>query len=128
LAIRKFAQLIQEEKELPVFGDGGMSRDYTYVTDVVWAIERALESSYPFEVFNVGNSRPVRLDYMIETLENFLGKKAKKVFLPAPPGDMPATFASLDKCRKMLGYSPKVTFEDGMRVFVDWFKETGTGV
>jgi UDP-glucuronate 4-epimerase len=122
LAIRRFAQLIQEGRELPVFGDGSMSRDYTYVTDVVSAIDRALACSYPFEIFNVGNSRPVRLDYMIDTLQSALGKKAMRKFLPIPPGDMPVTFASLDKSRKLLGYSPKVSFEEGMRLFVDWFK------
>jgi UDP-glucuronate 4-epimerase len=123
LAIRKFAQLIQEGKELPVFGDGRMSRDYTYVSDVVSAIDRALECSFPFEVFNLGNSRPVRLDYMIETLESTLGRKARKIFLPTPPEDMPVTFASLDKSRKLLGYSPAVSFEEGIRCFVDWFKK-----
>ena len=122
LAIRKFAQLMQEEKELPVFGDGSMSRDYTYVSDVVAAIDRALECSYPFEIFNLGNSRPVRLDYMIETLESALGKKARRIFLPTAPEDMPITFASLEKSRRLLGYSPKVSFEEGIRLFVDWFK------
>jgi UDP-glucuronate 4-epimerase len=122
LAIRKFAQLIQEGKELPVFGDGSMSRDYTYVTDVVSAIDQALECDYPFEIFNVGNSRPVRLDYMIETLESALSKKARRIFLPTAPEDMPVTFASLEKSRRLLGYSPKVSFEEGMRLFVDWFR------
>ncbi|MGD0458764.1 MAG: SDR family NAD(P)-dependent oxidoreductase [Terriglobia bacterium] len=122
LAIRKFAQLIQEGKELPVFGDGSMSRDYTYVTDVVSAIELALECDYPFEIFNVGNSHPVRLDYMIETLESAFGKKARRILLPTAPGDMPVTFASLEKSRRLLGYSPKVSFEEGMRLFVDWFR------
>jgi UDP-glucuronate 4-epimerase len=122
LAIRKFAQLIQEGKELPVFGDGSMSRDYTYVTDVVSALELALECDYPFEVFNVGNSRPVRLDYMIETLESALGKTAMRLYLPGQTVDMPVTFASLDKSRRQLGYSPKVSFEEGVRLFVDWFR------
>ena len=89
---------------------------------MVSAIELALECDYPFEVFNVGNSRPVRLDYMIETLESAFGKKARRVFLPTPPGDMPVTFASLDKSRRLLGYSPKVSFEEGIRLFVEWFK------
>jgi UDP-glucuronate 4-epimerase len=127
LAIRRFAQLIEGGRELPVFGDGSMSRDYTYVSDVVSAIDRALACSYPFEIFNVGNSRPVRLDYMIETLESALGKKAIRKVLPIPPEDMPVTFASLDKARKLLGYSPKVSFEEGMRLFVDWFKGQGLG-
>lgn len=123
LAIRRFAQLIQEGKELPVFGDGSMSRDYTYVSDVVAAIDRALECRYAFDVFNVGNSRPVRLDYMIETLEGALGKKAPRKFLATPPGDMLLTVASLEKSRRLLGYNPVVSFEDGIRRFVDWFKK-----
>jgi UDP-glucuronate 4-epimerase len=122
LAIRRFAELIQEGKELPVFGDGSMSRDYTYITDVVSAIELALECDYPFEVFNVGNSRPVRLDYMIDTLESALGKTAMRMYLPSQPVDMPVTFASLDKSRRLLGYSPKISFEEGIRLFVEWFK------
>jgi len=122
LAIRRFAQLIQEGRELPVFGDGSMSRDYTYVSDVVAAIGQALACSYPFEIFNLGNSRPIRLDYMIETLEHALGKKAIRKVLPTPPEDMPATLASLDKSRRLLGYNPKVSFEEGMRLFVEWFR------
>jgi len=121
LAIRRFAQLIQEGRELPVFGDGSMSRDYTYVTDVVAGIDRALASSFPFEIFNLGNSRPVRLDYMIDTLERALGKTAKRTYLPSGPAEMPVTFASLDKSRELLGYTPKVNFEEGIRLFVDWF-------
>jgi UDP-glucuronate 4-epimerase len=127
LAIRKFAQLIQEGRELPVFGDGSMSRDYTYVSDAVAAIGQALACSYPFEIFNLGNSRPIRLDYMIETLEHALGKKAVRRVLPTPPEDMPATLASLDKSRKLLGYNPKVSFEEGMRLFVEWFNGQGKG-
>jgi UDP-glucuronate 4-epimerase len=121
LAIRRFAQLIREGRELPVFGDGSMSRDYTYVTDVVSGIDQALASSYTFEIFNIGNSHPVRLDYMIGTLESALGKTAKRAYLPVGPAEMPVTYASLDKSRKLLGYSPKVSFEEGIRLFVDWF-------
>jgi UDP-glucuronate 4-epimerase len=122
LAIRKFAQLVQEGRELPVFGDGSMSRDYTYVTDVVSAIDLALACSYRFEIFNVGNSHPVRLDYMIDTLESALGKTATRVYLPSGPAEMPVTFACLDKAQKLLGYTPKVSFEEGMRLFVEWFR------
>jgi UDP-glucuronate 4-epimerase len=122
LAIRRFAQLMQEGRELPVFGDGSMSRDYTYVTDVVSAIDRALACSYRFEIFNVGNSHPVRLDYMIDTLESALGKTAMRMYLPSGPAEMSVTFACLDKSRKFLGYSPKVSFEEGLRLFVEWFR------
>jgi UDP-glucuronate 4-epimerase len=127
LAIRKFAQLIQEGKELPVFGDGSMSRDYTYVSDAVAAIEQALVCSYPFEIFNLGNSRPIRLDYMIDVLERALGKAATKSYQPAGPVEMPTTFASLEKSRKLLGFSPEVSFEEGIRLFVEWFRKQGLG-
>jgi UDP-glucuronate 4-epimerase len=125
LAIRRFARLIQEGRELPVFGDGSMSRDYTYVSDVVAAFDQALAFRCQFEIFNLGNSRPIRLDYMIDTLESALGKKAIRNVLPTPPEDMPVTLASLDKSRKQLGYSPKVPFEEGMRLFVEWFRGQG---
>jgi UDP-glucuronate 4-epimerase len=127
LAIRRFAQLIEEGRELPVFGDGSMSRDYTYVTDAVSAIDRALACSYQFEIFNTGNSHPVRLDYMIDTLESALGKTAMRMYLPSTAAEMPVTFASLEKSRRLLGYSPKVSFEEGIRLFVEWFKEQGLG-
>jgi UDP-glucuronate 4-epimerase len=104
-----------------------MSRDYTYVTDVVSAIDRALACSYPFEIFNVGSSRPVRLDYMIDSLESALGKTAVRTYLPSMRADMPVTLANLDKSRKLLGYSPKVSFEEGMRLFVNWFRGQGLG-
>jgi UDP-glucuronate 4-epimerase len=122
LAIRRFAELIEEASELPVFGDGSTSRDYTYVTDVVAAIELALACTFSFEIFNIGNSRSIQLNYMIETLERALGKTAKRKHLPIPPGDMPVTFANLEKSQRLLGYSPKVSFEDGIQSFVDWFR------
>jgi len=127
LAIRRFAQLIEEGRELPVFGDGSMSRDYTYVTDVVSAIDRALACNYQFEIFNAGSSHPVRLDHMIDTLESALGKTAMRMYLPSTGAEMPITFASLDKSRKLLGYTPKVSFEEGIRLFVEWFREQGLG-
>ena len=107
LAIRKFAQLIQEGKELPVFGDGSMSRDYTYVSDAVAAIEQALVCNYPFEIFNLGNSRPIRLDYMIDVLERALGKAATKSYQPAGPVEMPTTFASLESRESCWATAPR---------------------
>jgi UDP-glucuronate 4-epimerase len=122
LAIRKFAQLIQAGGELPLFGDGSMSRDYTYVSDAVAAIDQALACSFSFEIFNLVNSRPIRLDYMIDTLERAMGKTTVRNHLPTGAEEMPITFASLDKSRSMLGSSPRVSFEEGIRVFVEWFK------
>ena len=122
LAIRKFAHLMEENKEVPLFGDGSMERDYTYVDDVVAAFDRALEYNCSFEIFNLGNSRPVRLDYMVQTLEEALGKKAIRKSLPPPPGEMPVTYADLTKSRRFLGYEPKVGFEEGVRRFVEWLR------
>ena len=122
LAIRKFAHLIEENKEIPLFGDGSMQRDYTYIDDVVAAFGRALECNCSFEIFNLGNSRPVRLDYMVQALEEALGKKALRKSLPPRPGDMLVTYADLTKSRRLLGYEPQVGFEEGIRRFVDWLR------
>ncbi len=122
LAIRKFAQLIERGQEVPMFGDGSMQRDYTYVTDVVAAFELALEAPFGFEIFNLGNSRTIRLDYMVDTLEKALGKKALRKQLPPQPGDMEITYADLRKSRRQLGYNPQVTFEDGIQSFVQWLR------
>jgi UDP-glucuronate 4-epimerase len=122
LAIRKFAHLMEENKEVPLFGDGSMQRDYTYIDDVVAAFDRALTHNCSFETFNLGNSRPVRLDYMLQTLEEALGKKALRKWLPAQPGEMPVTYADLTKSRSDLGYEPKVGFEEGIRRFVEWLR------
>ncbi len=123
LAIRKFASLIEEGKEVPIFGDGSMQRDYTYVDDVVAAFDRALEVPCGFEIFNLGNSRTIRLDYMLETLEKALGKKALRKPCPPQPGDMDITYADLTKSRKVLGYNPQVPFEEGIRQFVQWLRK-----
>jgi len=123
LAICKFAHLIDEGKEVPVFGDGSTSRDYTYVSDVVSGLDRTLECTYKFEVFNIGNSRPLRLSYVVEVLEKALGKKAKKKFLPPQMGDVPITCADLAKSRRLLGYEPQVSFEEGIELFVEWLRK-----
>ena len=123
LAIRKFASLIEAGKEVPIFGDGSMQRDYTYVDDVVAAFDRALEVPCGFEIFNLGNSRTIRLDYMVETLEKALGKKALCKPCFPQPGDMDITYADLAKSRKVLGYNPQVPFEEGVQRFVHWLRK-----
>ncbi len=122
LAIRKFATLIEQGREVTIYGDGSMSRDYTYVTDVAEGLLRALEVKDQYEIFNLGNSRPIRIDEMIEALERALGKKAIRKFLPTPPGEMTATLSDLTKSRAQLGYDPKIGFEEGIRLFVEWMR------
>ena len=123
LAICKFAHLIEQGEEIPIFGDGSMSRDYTYVSDLARAFDQALKCNYRFEVFNVGNSRPVRLNYVVQVLEEALGKKARMKYLPPQPGDVAVTYANLDRSRRLLGYEPSVAFEEGIRLFVKWFRK-----
>ncbi len=126
LAIRKFATLIHAGKPVPVFGDGSMARDYTYVTDTVDGIIAATQKEFGFEIFNLGESQTVTLSRLIELLETALGKKAVIDRQPVPPGDVPVTFADITKARARLGYHPQVKIEAGIKLFIDWFrKNTG---
>ncbi len=126
LAIRKFATLIHAGRPIPVFGDGSMARDYTYVTDTVDGIIAATRKEFGFEIFNLGESQTVTLGRLVELLEAALGKKAVIDRQPPQPGDVPVTFADITKARAHLGYNPQVKIETGIRQFIDWFwKNTG---
>jgi UDP-glucuronate 4-epimerase len=122
LAIRKFARLILEGQEVPIFGDGSLERDYTYIDDAVDGILRAADATGRFDVYNIGNSHPVRIESMVDILAQSLGKPVKRRYMPIPPGEMTLTHADLTKSRRDLGYSPHVSFEDGIRRFADWMK------
>lgn len=128
LAIHKFTALIESGKPIPVFGDGSMGRDYTYVDDIVAGVVASLEyvpePKLPFEVFNLGNSHPVRLAELIAQLEAATGKKALQDRLPDQPGDVPITWANIDKAKRLLGYSPKTSMEQGLQNFVAWYRST----
>jgi UDP-glucuronate 4-epimerase len=125
LAIRKFAGMILEGKEVSLYGDGSLERDYTYVDDIVEGIVRALDAPGNFDVYNIGNSQPVRIDKMVDTLGRALGKPVLRKFIPTPAGEMILTHADLTKARQVLGYAPKVTFEEGIRRFAEWLKPRG---
>jgi UDP-glucose 4-epimerase len=124
LAIHKFAKLIDQGREVPFYGDGSTKRDYTYIGDIVGGIRGALEyaenNESVYEVLNLGNSRMVSLGEMVECLEKELGKKAILRKLPAQPGDMTMTFADIGKARRLIGYEPRTSFEDGIRNFARW--------
>lgn len=126
LAIHKFTALIEKGKPIPVYGDGSMGRDYTYVDDivagVVASVEYAPDQKLPFEIFNLGNSHPVRLAELIAQLEAATGKKSLQQRLPDQPGDVPITWANIDKARRLLGYSPRTSMEQGLRNFVAWYR------
>jgi UDP-glucuronate 4-epimerase len=125
LAIRKFAGMIMEGKEVPLFGDGSLERDYTYIDDIVDGVLLALDAPGKFDVFNLGNSRPVRIDEMVDILGRALEKPVRRKFIPTPAGEMVLTHADLTKARQILGYSPKVRFEEGIRRFAEWLKSRG---
>lgn len=127
LAINKFTRLMLNDEEIPMFGDGTTSRDYTYIGDIVNGIEKScdyvLNNKNVYEILNLGNSSPTTLKEMINTIGNVLGKEPKVKQLPMQPGDVDRTFADVSKAKKLIGYEPKTTLEEGIRKFVKWYKE-----
>jgi UDP-glucuronate 4-epimerase len=121
MAIHKFARLIQEGKEIPVYGDGESRRDYTYVDDIIAGVVSALQVNPRFEIINLGESHTITLLGLVSELENALNKKALRRFLPDQPGDMRITFADISRARRILGYQPGTPIEAGIRKFVRWF-------
>jgi UDP-glucuronate 4-epimerase len=122
LAIHKFAALIEAGKPLPMFGDGGTSRDYTFVDDIVAGILAAVDYQTEFDVLNLGNSHPVKLSELVQLLETTLGKRAILNSLPPQPGDVPITWADIGKARRLLGYEPGVSLPAGIERFVAWLR------
>jgi len=122
MAVYKFTQLIDEGKPIPVYGDGTSRRDYTYCKDIVQGVVKAVDTPVGYEIFNLGESRVVELNHMISLIEQGLGKKAKRQVLPEQPGDVPITYADLSKSRRLLGYGPKYPFEEGLRLFLEWYR------
>ena len=123
LAIHKFARLIEAGEAIPVFGDGSMRRDFTYIDDIINGIVAAMERCSGYEVYNLGESRPVRLDELIAAIENALGKKAIINRLPEQPGDVKQTYADVRKAQSKLDYSPKTEVSEGLANFVRWLRE-----
>lgn len=121
MAYFKFAKNILLEKPIDVYNYGDMERDFTYVSDVIDGVVSSIERDFKYEIFNLGNSRPVKLMYFIELLEKYLNKTAKKNFLPMQEGDVPKTYADLIKSREFLDYNPKVSIEEGLKRFCSWF-------
>jgi UDP-glucuronate 4-epimerase len=122
LAIHTFARRITAGQPIQMFGDGSTARDYTYVSDIVDGIMACVRQTFGYEVFNLGGSNPTTLSRLIELLETALGKKALIEKKPNQPGDVPRTWADVSKSARLLGYSPKVSIEEGIPLFVDWFR------
>jgi UDP-glucuronate 4-epimerase len=123
LAVHKFTKLIEAGQPIPVFGDGSMARDHTYIDDIIEGVIGAMHTCKGYEIYNLGESRPIRLDTLIQYIENTLGKKAIINRLPLQPGDVIITYADVSKAMKMLDYKPKTQLEDGLKKFVNWFRK-----
>ncbi|MGL6119682.1 MAG: GDP-mannose 4,6-dehydratase [Fusobacteriaceae bacterium] len=127
LAIYKFTKLIDEDKEIPFFGDGSTSRDYTYVDDIVKGVlllaDYVEKNTGVYEISNIGGSDPVSLKEMVEIIEDVLDKKAKINRLPMQPGDVNRTYADLTKIKNLVGYSADNTFKEGIQKFIKWYFE-----
>jgi len=136
-----FTKNILEGKPIDVFNHGNHRRDFTYIDDIVEGVIRTLDNvaipnpdwsgddpdsatSYaPYKLYNIGNNNTVELMRYIEILEECLGKKAEKNMLPLQPGDVPATYANVDDLVKDVDYKPTMKVEEGIKNFVDWYKD-----
>ncbi|OAG27942.1 GDP-mannose 4,6-dehydratase [Thermodesulfatator autotrophicus] len=123
MAIHKFTRLIDEGKEIPVYGDGSSKRDYTYIDDIIQGVVAAIDKDFDYEVFNLGESRVTDLLTLIRLIEENLAKPAKIKFLPFQAGDVPITYADISKAKKLLGYNPQVPIEEGIKRFISWYKK-----
>jgi len=117
----KFVDRVIRGIEIQQFGDGSSSRDYTYIDDIVDGIIRAIDRPLGYQIFNLGNGNPISLKEFISIVEEASGKKAVIKILPDQPGDVPRTCADISKAKELLGYYPKVTFEEGIRRTVEWY-------
>ena len=139
MAYFKFANAIFDNKPIQVYNNGNMLRDFTYIDDIVEGVVAAInripcgnsnfnalkpvpsQSSAPFALYNLGNNKPVKLTDFIEVLENALGRKAEKAYLGMQSGDIPVTMADIEITRNELGWEPKTSIDEGLKLFADWF-------
>jgi UDP-glucuronate 4-epimerase len=140
MALFLFTKNILAGKPIDVFNHGNHKRDFTYVTDIVEGVVRAMDrpatpdpawdsndpdpstSRAPYRVYNIGNNAPVELARYIEVIEECLGRKAIKNLLPLQQGDVPDTFADVQELVRDVGYKPSTPIETGVRAFIDWYR------
>ena len=125
MALSLFADAMLHGRPIKVFNHGDMLRDFTYVDDIVNGIVRVVEAQglQPYDIFNIGNHRSEKLLDVIETLASALGVKPQMEMLPMQAGDVYATYASIDKLRKAVGYEPTTTIKEGIPIFADWYRK-----
>lgn len=119
----KFIDRVSRGKEIQQFGDGSSSRDYTYIDDIVNGIVRAIDRPYSYQIFNLGKGSGTSLKEFINLVEKHVGVEANIQVLPDQPGDVPYTCADVSKATHLLGYTSTVSFEEGIRRTVEWYKQ-----
>ena len=125
LAIAKFTKKILRGEPIDRYGDGSTARDYTYVDDIIAGIMGAINyDAKDFDIFNLGGSATTTLSQLISMLEETIGKEAIINQMPDQPGDVPRTYADVNKAEKLLGYKPETPIAEGIKKYVQWFRET----
>jgi UDP-glucuronate 4-epimerase len=141
MALFLFTKAIVNDEPITIFNHGDMQRDFTYIDDIIEGVFRILSKiptpekdfsfdspdpsasgAAPYRIYNIGNNNPVSLMDFIKAIENKLGKTAKKDFQPLQPGDVPATYANVDKLIKDTGFLPSTSVKEGIAKFIDWYK------
>jgi nucleoside-diphosphate-sugar epimerase len=122
MSIFRFIKWIAEGEPLILYGDGTQERDFTYIDDIAQGTVLGLKP-VGYEIFNLGNDRPVTIMRLISLIEELLGKKAQIDRRPVHPADVAATWASIDKARELLGWEPGIKLEQGVKLAVDWYLE-----
>ena len=123
MALFIFTRKILSNEPISVYNNGNMSRDFTYIDDIINGTKSAIDKNYKCEIFNLGNNKSEKLMDLIAILENKLNKKAKINFQPLQPGDVINTCADIDYSREKINYYPKVNINKGIPQFIDWYKE-----
>ena len=125
MAIHAFTRRLFAGESIPVFGDGSMERDFTYIDDVVDGVASALDhviGNETYDIVNLGESEPIRLSRLVAALESATGREATVDRREVPPGDVARTFADVSRARRLLRYEPRVGLDEGLRRFVDWYR------
>jgi UDP-glucuronate 4-epimerase len=122
MAIAKFIRSIDMGTPIPFYGDGGSRRDYTYIDDIADGVEAALSLPSGFEIVNLGGAHPVTLSQLVTAIEKAVGKPAILDRQQNQPGDVPVTFASVEKAAKLLHFRARVPLEEGLRRSVEWYR------
>jgi len=123
LAIHKFARLIEKGRPIPVYGDGTMMRDFTYINDIIDGVIAAMGNCTGYNIYNLGESTPISVNDLVVEIEKALGKKAELNHLPKQPGDAERTYADITKAQKDLGYNPHTDIREGLKQFVIWLRQ-----